>query len=147
MATDLADAARKLKASLNLRIVAEMLKDKRLCLLSLLFRKAGHEDLSLVDDLKRGFDLTGALPRSGVFSQKFRPASMSCEDLRWVSDLGRTVLLESVQSLADKELDSSPFEATMEEVEKGFIQGPIDKSPCHTRGRCAASLRLALEPR
>ena len=98
-----------------------MLKDKRIFLLSLLIREAGHEDLTLVDDLKRGF-------RSGVFSQKFRPASMSCEDLRRVSDLGRTVLLDSVQSSGDRELDVSLFEATLKEVEKGFVQGPIHKS-------------------
>ena len=104
------------------------LKDKRLCLLSLLTHEAGHENLTLVDNLKRGFDLTRALPRSGVVSQKFRPASMSCEDLRRVSDLGRTVLLDSVQSSGDNALDMNLFEAALKEVEKGFIRGPIDKS-------------------
>ena len=94
----------------------------------MLIREDGHEDLTLVDDLKKGFDLTGALPRSGVFSQKFRPASMSCDDLRRVSDLGREVFLESVQSSGDKDLDASLFEATLKEVEKGFIQGPISKN-------------------
>ena len=81
----------------------------------------------MVGDLKKGFDLTGALLRSGVFSQKFKPTSMSCDDLRRVSDLGREVLLESAQSSGDKDLDSSLFEATLKEVEKGFIQGPISK--------------------
>ena len=45
----------------------------------------------MVEDIKHGFDLTGALPRSGVFNQKFRPASMTCEDLRKVSNLSREV--------------------------------------------------------
>ena len=94
----------------------------------MLIHEAGQEDLSLVDDLKNGFDLTGVLPRSGVFSQKFRPASMSCDDLRRVFDLGLEVFLESVQSSGDKDLDASLFEATMKEVEKGFIQGLISKS-------------------
>ncbi len=71
--------------------------------------------------------MTGALPKSGVFIQKFRPASMTCEDLRKVSDLGRGVLLESVQSSGDRETDDSIFAATMKEVEKGFLQGPIGK--------------------
>ena len=114
-------------ASLSPRI-SEVPKDKRLCLMNTLIRESGHEDLSLVEDLKRGFDLTGALPRSGVFSHKVRPASMTCEDLRRVSDLGRSVLLESVQSSGDNELDLGLFEATVKEVEKGFIRGPIDKS-------------------
>ena len=102
-----------------------MLQDKRPCLLNLLIHEAGHEDSSSVDDLKKGFDLTGALPRSGVFSQKFRPANMTCEDLRRASDLSRTVLLGSVQSSGDKELDPSLFEATMKEVDKGFHTRPI----------------------
>ena len=79
----------------------------------------------MVEDIKKGFDLTQALPRSVVFSQKFRPASMTCEDLRKVSNLSRDVLLESVQSSGDRETDLSLFAATMKEVEKGFIKGPI----------------------
>ena len=81
-----------------------------------------------MDDLTKGFDLTGALPRSGVFSQKFRPASMTCEDLRKVSELGRSVIIESLQSSGDPELDRGLFEATMKEVEKGFLEGPV----CHS---------------
>ena len=52
---------------------------------------------------------------------------MTCEDLRKVSNRSRSVLLESVQSSGDKEIDLSLFAATLKEVEKGFIQGPIDK--------------------
>ena len=107
--------------------IAGVLKDKRLCLLEQLLSDAGHEDTGLVEDIKHGFDLTGALPRSGVFNQKFRPASMTCEDLRKVSNLSREVLLESVQSSGDKETDHSLFATTLKEVEKGFIQGPIGK--------------------
>ena len=114
---------RDLKSSISPRI-AEVIRDKRLCLLERLLNEAVHEDIGLVDDIKRGFDLTGALPRSGVFNQKFRPASMTCEDLRKVSNLSRGVLLESVQSSGDRETDLSLFEATMKEVEKGFIKGP-----------------------
>ena len=58
---------------------------------------------------------------------------MSCHDLRRASDLGREVLLESVQSFGDKDLDSSLFEATLKEVEKGFIQGPISKEELPSR--------------
>ena len=51
----------------------------------------------------------------------------TCEDLRKVSNLSREVLLESVQSSGDKEIDLSLFATTLKEVEKGFIQGPINK--------------------
>ena len=52
---------------------------------------------------------------------------MTCEDLRRVSDLGREAILSSVQSSGDPDIDNSLFEATMKEVDKGFIEGPIDK--------------------
>ena len=84
--------------------------------------------MSLVDDIKKGLDLTGALPRPMVFSQKFRPASMTCDDLRKVSALSRGVLLDCVQSSGDKDIDTSLFDATLKEVEKGFIQGLLDKA-------------------
>ena len=126
LSKELAAKERDLKASISPRI-AGVLKDKRLCLLEQLLSDAGHEDTGLVEDIKHGFNLTGALPRSGVFNQKFRPASMTCEDLRKVSNLSREVLLESVQSSGDKETDHSLFATTLKEVEKGFIQGPIGK--------------------
>ena len=53
---------------------------------------------------------------------------MTCrEDLRKVSDLGREALLRTVQSSGDSEIDHGLFEATVKEVEKGFIEGPVEK--------------------
>ena len=122
MASGNADKESELKATLSPRI-AEIFKGKKLWLLDSLIRASGHEDLNLVEDIQKGFDLTGSLPRSGVFSQKFRPASMTCKDLRKVSDLGREALLGTVQSSSDPEIDRGLFEATVKEVEKGFIEG------------------------
>ena len=82
--------------------------------------------MTLVEDLRSGFDLTGSLPTSGAFGQKFRPASMSCEDLRRVAELSRSVFLDSLQSSGDKELDVGLYTATLAEVEKGFLTGPVD---------------------
>ena len=80
MSTEFSAKERELKASLS-PTIAEVLKGKRPCLLETLLTEAGPEDLGLVDDIKKGFDLTGALPRSGVFTQKFPLASMTCDDL------------------------------------------------------------------
>ena len=115
------------KAVLSHRI-ASVLKDKRLGLLDKLIKDSGHEDVTLVDDLAKGFDLTGSLPPSGVFSHKFRPASMTCDDLRKVSELSKSVIIESLQSSGDHDLDVGLYEATLKEVEKGFLEGPIHPS-------------------
>ena len=63
LSKELSTKERDLKSSISPRI-AEVLKDKKLCLLKQLLDEAGHEDTGLVEDIKRGFDLTGALPRS-----------------------------------------------------------------------------------
>ena len=68
LSKELSAKERDLKSSISPRI-AEVIKDKRLCLRERLLEEAGHEDTSLVEDIKKGFDLTGALPRSGVFNQ------------------------------------------------------------------------------
>ena len=115
------------KSTLSHRI-ADVLKDKRLKLLDKLIEDSGHEDHTLVEDLTKGFDLTGALPRSGVFSQKFRPASMTCDDLRKVSEISKSVIVESLQSSGDPGLDQDLFEATTKEVTKGFFEGPVCRS-------------------
>ena len=51
---------------------------------------------------------------------------MSCEDLRRVSDLSRGGLLQSISSSGDPQLDEELYAATMKEVKKGFIVGPLD---------------------
>ena len=63
MAKELSTKERDLKTSISPRI-SEVLRDKRLCLLKQLLNEVGHEDTGLVEDITRGFDLTGALPRA-----------------------------------------------------------------------------------
>ena len=53
---------------------------------------AGHTDVTLVYDLSRGFDLTGKLPPSHYFDDKFRPAALPCESLRSVADKAHLLL-------------------------------------------------------
>ena len=74
LSKELSTKEQDLKSSLSPRI-AEVLKDKKLCLLERLLEEAGHEDTGFVDDIRRGFDLTGALPRSGVF----KPEVPTCQ--------------------------------------------------------------------
>ena len=93
LARDLGADERALKDQLGDRR-REILKDKKLMLFKRLLEDAGHEDANFVEQLYSGFDLTGMLPESCVFSRKPRPATMSCEELRRVSDLGRDGILQ-----------------------------------------------------
>ena len=51
------DKEKEMKASLSHRI-SGVLESKRLFLLDTLIKESGHEDVELVNDLRRGFDLT-----------------------------------------------------------------------------------------
>ena len=53
---------------------------------------------------------------------------MTCDDLRKVSEISKSVIIESLQSSGDPELDQDLFEATMKEVTKGFLEGPVCRS-------------------
>ena len=64
--------------------------------------------------LCNGFDLTGKLPASNHFSQKFRPAALPTTALRGVADRARGALLATVKSLGDRLVDEGVLNATFE---------------------------------
>jgi ribonuclease HI len=125
LAESFKDAEHDLKNSLSERR-RYILADKRLVLLKTLLQDAGHSETTLVDDLTRGFDLTGTLPESNSFAKKVRPATMSCEELRRVADMCRQGMLETTATSGDSTLDEQLYAATLKELNKGFLEGPID---------------------
>ena len=50
---------------------------------------------------------------------------MSCENVRKVAELSRESLLKSIGKSSSTELDEALMEATLKEVQKGFLVGPI----------------------
>ena len=74
LSNELSAKERDLKSSISPRI-GEVLKDKRLCLLERLLEEAGHEDTSLVEDIKRALILQGPCPHQGsLIRSSGRPA-------------------------------------------------------------------------
>ena len=102
-----------------------ILKGKRLLLLKDLLQQSGSLDVGLPEDICAGFDLTGKLPESHCFEPRYKPASIPTEALRNVANRARTVLLRSVKSSGDSEIDNGVYAATLKEREKGFLRGPI----------------------
>ena len=124
-ASELDKAEGELKASMSDRRRG-VLASKKLLLLGSLLDDSGHCDKNLVQDISQGFDLTGMLPASNVFSKNIKPAVISCAELRKVADLSRTCMLQTVRSSGDPQLDRELHEATLKEVERGFLVGPIE---------------------
>ena len=127
LASDLVGAEKQLLAGLSERR-QEILQGKKLLLLERLLTDSGHPDVDLVKNLADGFDLTGALPEANIFKKRFRPAVITCPELRQMADLGRKALINSVSSSGDPELDRGLLSATMKEVTKGYLIGPISES-------------------
>ena len=103
----------------------QVLERKRLLVFKRALESIGHEDVGLVDDISRGFDLTGKLPRSNVFLNKFRPAEQSEAQLRKGAKRLRDGLLATVRSSGDPAIDGGVLEATRKELARGLIEGPV----------------------
>eukprot|EP00438_Fugacium_kawagutii_P011802 Skav227977 [mRNA] locus=scaffold1165:12397:13688:+ [translate_table: standard] len=95
--TDLKDREELLRSSMSQRKSA-MLKDKKLALFEKLILESGHQDVGLIQDLTRGFDLIGELPKSGVFDRPLRPAKISCDNLWTCAKVSRDSILKTVSS-------------------------------------------------
>lgn len=125
--SQLAEQEQALKRSMSLRR-QRVLGNKRLLLFGELLAEAGSKDASLVEDMCNGFDLTGKLPASNHFSQKFRPAALPTEALRGIADRAKDALLANVRSSGDQLVDEGVLKATLKEKELGFLHGTIDAS-------------------
>eukprot|EP00438_Fugacium_kawagutii_P023335 Skav221486 [mRNA] locus=scaffold1514:194152:200600:- [translate_table: standard] len=122
---DLKGREGELRSSMSQRR-STVLKDKKLALFEKLIVESGHQDVGLIHDLTRGFDLTGELPKSGVFDRHLRPAKVSCDNLRTYAKVSRDSILKTVNSSGEDELDRGLWEATLKEVSKGFLEGPVE---------------------
>ena len=125
MAKQLAQDETALKSGFSARR-REILSSKRLLLFKSLLEDSGFMDLNLFQDLCNGFDLTGTLPESQTFARRFKPAHLPTEVLRGAARKARDALLLGVRSSGDFQLDSGVYDATVKEVQKGFLVGPID---------------------
>jgi len=114
-----------LKQRLSLRR-REVLAQKRLVLFKWLLEMSGSVDTELFSDLCSGFDLTGTLPESNTFAERFRPAHLPADVLRGFAKNGRTSLFSSVKGSGENLLDSGVYDATLKELDKGFLIGPVD---------------------
>ncbi|CAE7770088.1 unnamed protein product [Symbiodinium sp. CCMP2592] len=126
-AEELETAEKQLKGSFSSHR-RQVLCNKRLLLMKEMLDSVGHEDEDLISDLSNGFDLTGPLPRSNAFKNKYRPAAMAEETLRKSAGLVRGQVLASVKSSGDEIVDRGVLAATEKELSKGFIEGPVSAS-------------------
>ena len=68
-----------------------------------------------------------------VLNPAFKPAKITEEELASTASAGRKCLLASVRSSGDSFIDEEVFAKTQEEVQCGWLEGPIDPAglPSH----------------
>ena len=99
---------------------------KRLALLRRILRDESYSDISLVDDIVTGFSLVGEAPESGGrLPSKFVPAALSVDGLKLGAEKARQAVKFTTRSCGSHEQDVALWDKTLQEVEKGWLEGPI----------------------
>ena len=86
--------------------------------------------MQVVDDVCKGFELTGWAPRTGVFRQNVRRPSLSVQQLVSMSRGLNASVLNSLATAAPSEHDQLVWDETLLEVAKGWLK------PSDTTGEC-----------
>ncbi|CAK9052971.1 unnamed protein product [Durusdinium trenchii] len=103
----------------------EVLKGKRLLLFKHLLQESGCPDLEAFD-LMQGVHLVGVATRSPFFGDKIVPATTTPE-FAVLSNKWQRKKIEAKNIHADDpELSKTLWETTMQEVDRGFLQGPYE---------------------
>ena len=87
--------------------------------------EAEYGDRTLVKDIRSGFDLMGRLPVSNVFPKRHSHATMSAEQVRKTASVTRKAIWNSSRSMSDPEIQEGVYAATVEEKERGWLEGPL----------------------
>ena len=120
-----------------------ILRKKRLCLFREMLVASGHEDISIVDDIKGGFAISGPRPAKDAFKPKRTSAVMTVGDLRGCASIVRKGIIDSTGPTGNDHLDASTMEATTKELERGWITGPTEPwGRGHTQIRHLAGIEV-----
>ena len=76
--------------------------------------------------MENGFSLVGEVPRSHVLPGKLLPATLTMVDLAHNSSKANLALRYMTRSSGSEELDNKLWEKTDLEVQRGWLQGPLD---------------------
>ena len=116
----------QLHAALDVNVNG-IVNTKRILLFGEMLKEATFPNADdLVHYLSAGFPLAGDFPSTGVFPPKLKEASLSVADLWHMSAQIRREVISSCRSSGDDNVDIRLYEATLEEVDKGWLKGPLE---------------------
>ena len=115
---------------------SKVLHQKRLLVFEEVLKSGGYKDVMLVRDISKGFDLMGDLPCSHVFLHRETFATLTPDQVRDSAALNRIAILASVSRPMEDNIRKGVYEATMKELEAGWITGPICPDQLDERAVC-----------
>ena len=98
----------------------EVLAGKRLLLLKEMLLELDYPDKTLVDEIGRGFQLSGWLPKSNVFPTALKRPARSLEAVRSMAKGLNKNIVKQVSANQDEELAEEVWNLTAEELERGW---------------------------
>ena len=102
----------------------------------------GYPDSKVAAGMAQGVPLYGWLPMLSVFPKLIRPPSIHTEAFQQISVSFSKRSLVSVRSSGNVELDLQLWQATMDEVQAGYLEGPYDMESL-PQGAIVSQIRFA----
>ena len=123
--------------------VRKVLASKRTVLFQQLLDDMKYPDSKIALEMQQGFPLSGWLPASEVFPTRVRPPELHIEHLFKMSKVFSARSIAATKSSGCVDSDRRLWEATLEEVADGFLEGPFSRSDLGPR--CVVSPRFGLQ--
>ena len=126
--------------------VAGIMKGKALLLMRDMLRAVDFPSTdALIHHLSCGFPLAGEFPATGVFPPSARTPVYDIPDLwRDVEEI-RRIVIASCRGTGDDEIDEQLYNITRDEVEKGWLRGPLPEEELRKLGRWVPSRRFPVQ--
>ena len=87
-----------------------------------MLEQLGYPDAKIMDEVVKGFPLTGWAEQSGVFMPDVRPPEMDITQLKGMSLGLNHAVVEALKNSEPSELDAPAWEETQQEVEQGWLR-------------------------
>ena len=103
-------------------------RKKRLALTREMLVEMDYEDIDALNLLQDGSTLVGEVPHSDVFRSSFKPCLSTVKQLEHEAPKRNRLVMSMVKSAGEPDLDQAVLEETLQEVARGWADGPWELS-------------------
>ena len=104
----------------------KILDSKRILLFKEMLEEIKYDDVEVVQEIIEGATLTGDIQVTGVLDAKFKPARIDVSELMEISEQIKQQIRDRTVSCGNAETDALLWSKTLEEVDKGHLEGPFE---------------------